>query len=176
MAAHSTQGMLYKPSFSFLSALLLSSTSLSFPNRFPIQMEYLTEEELKLAKFGLKVAYLAHDGQVRKSGEPFIIHPVAVAGLLAELRVDCDTVLAGLLHDTVEDTELTFLQLELLFGRTVRRIVEGETKVSKLPKIALMGGRGEEGSGGGGSSGLDEQAENLRQMFIAMSSKLVYKL
>lgn len=53
------------------------------------------------------------------------------------LKMDADTVIGGLLHDTVEDTDLTFLQVELLFGPIVRRIVEGETKVSKLPKIAL---------------------------------------
>jgi len=128
------------------------------------EVGYLTEEEVKRIEFGLEVAYMAHDGQYRKSGEPFIIHPAAVGALLAGLKVDCDTVLAGLLHDTVEDTELTFLQVELMFGPTVRRIVEGETKVSKLPKIAL--GRG--GEEGGGD--LDEQAENLRQMFIAMSA------
>eukprot|EP00614_Pseudopedinella_elastica_P014864 CAMPEP_0172583616 /NCGR_PEP_ID=MMETSP1068-20121228/3219_1 /TAXON_ID=35684 /ORGANISM="Pseudopedinella elastica, Strain CCMP716" /LENGTH=913 /DNA_ID=CAMNT_0013377481 /DNA_START=220 /DNA_END=2961 /DNA_ORIENTATION=+ len=137
------------------------------------EIGYLGEEEVKRVEFGLKVAYCAHDGQKRKSGEPFIIHPVAVAGLLAGLRMDADAVIAGLLHDTVEDTDLTFLQVEVLFGSTVRRIVEGETKVSKLPKLAL-GARqaGSSATAVGPSVGghpMDEQAENLRQMFIAMS-------
>lgn len=104
----------------------------------------------------LCIAYRAHRGQMRKSGEPFIIHPVEVAILLANLKMDGETVMAGLLHDTVEDTDLTFDQIEELFGSTVRSIVEGETKVSKLPKIAF-------------TDYADEQAENLRQMFVAMT-------
>jgi (p)ppGpp synthase/HD superfamily hydrolase len=82
---------------------------------------------------------------------------VEVALLLSGLKMDAETVMAGLLHDTVEDTELTFAQVEALFGRTVRSIVEGETKVSKLPKQLAF------------SEYADEQAENLRQMFVAMT-------
>ena len=104
----------------------------------------------------LRVAYRAHRGQMRKSGDPFIIHPVEVALLLSGLKMDGETVMAGLLHDTVEDTDLTFAQVEAMFGHTVRTIVEGETKVSKLPKLAF-------------SDYADEQAENLRQMFVAMT-------
>ena len=103
----------------------------------------------------LAFAYQAHRGQVRRSGEPYITHPVAVAGILADLHMDKESLEAGLLHDTVEDTEVTFEAIEARFGPGVRRIVEGETKVSKLPKLAE---RLE-----------DEQAENLRQMFIAMT-------
>lgn len=120
------------------------------------KVSYLgTEMVVKVYK-ALCVAYRAHRGQVRKSGEPFIIHPVQVGLLLADLRMDGETVMAGLLHDTVEDTDLTFVQVEALFGSTVRAIVEGETKVSKLPKLAF-------------SDFADEQAENLRQMFVAMT-------
>ncbi|GMH73585.1 hypothetical protein TrRE_jg11628, partial [Triparma retinervis] len=107
-------------------------------------------------KSALRVAYLSHQGQMRKSGEPFIIHPISVAILLTELSMDVHSVMAGLLHDTVEDTDLTFAEVEALFGQTVRKIVEGETKVSKLPKLAF-------------SDYADEQAENLRQMFVAMT-------
>jgi hypothetical protein len=127
-----------------------------FWQRLHPALEYLSPAKQKKVLLGLKVAYVAHIDQKRKSGEPFIIHPVAVAELLADMRMDCDTVVAGLLHDTVEDTDLTFTQVETFFGRTVRHIVEGETKVSKLPKIAL-------------GAYADEQAENLRQMFIAMT-------
>ena len=83
-------------------------------------------------KSALRVAYLSHQGQMRKSGEPFIIHPISVAILLTELSMDVHSVMAGLLHDTVEDTDLTFAEVEALFGQTVRKIVEGETKVSKV--------------------------------------------
>jgi len=119
-------------------------------------ISYLGTEQVAKIYDALRVAYRAHRGQMRKSGEPFIIHPVEVAMLLAGLKMDGPTVKAGLLHDTVEDTELTFELVEDMFGNVVRSIVEGETKVSKLPKIAF-------------SDYADEQAENLRQMFVAMT-------
>lgn len=119
-------------------------------------VSYLGTEKVVKVYDALRVAYRAHRGQARKSGEPFIIHPVEVSLLLAGLKMDEATVMAGLLHDTVEDTDLTFELIEDMFGMTVRTIVEGETKVSKLPKLAF-------------SDYADEQAENLRQMFVAMT-------
>ncbi|RWW66305.1 hypothetical protein BHE74_00026340, partial [Ensete ventricosum] len=106
-------------------------------------ISYLAPEELKLVHDALKgsshvnilissvqVAFEAHDGQKRRSGEPFIIHPVEVARILGELELDWESIAAGLLHDTVEDTKLvTFDRIEKEFGATVRHIVEGETKV-----------------------------------------------
>jgi len=119
-------------------------------------VSYLGTERVVKIYDALRVAYRAHRGQARKSGEPFIIHPVEVSLLLAGLKMDEATVMAGLLHDTVEDTDLTFELLEEMFGKSVRLIVEGETKVSKLPKLAIP-------------DYADEQAENLRQMFVAMT-------
>ncbi|KAL3816998.1 hypothetical protein ACHAXA_010118 [Cyclostephanos tholiformis] len=119
-------------------------------------LTYLGRDARRQVKQALCVAYRAHRSQVRKSGEPFIIHPVEVALLLSGMKMDASTVMSGLLHDTVEDTDLTFEQVEAMFGREVRNIVEGETKVSKLPKLAF-------------ADYADEQAENLRQMFIAMT-------
>jgi hypothetical protein len=121
-------------------------------------VSYLGTERVVKVYDALRVAYRAHRGQARKSGEPFIIHPVEVSLLLAGLKMDEATVMAGLLHDTVEDTDLTFELLEGMFGKSVRLIVEGETKVSKLPKLAIP-------------DYADEQAENLRQMFVAMTGK-----
>lgn len=121
-------------------------------------VSYLGTERVVKIYDALRVAYRAHRGQARKSGEPFIIHPVEVSLLLAGLKMDEATVMAGLLHDTVEDTDLTFELLEEMFGKSVRLIVEGETKVSKLPKLAIP-------------DYADEQAENLRQMFVAMTGK-----
>lgn len=95
-----------------------------------------------------------HRGMLRRSGEPFITHPVAVTEILAEMKLDSSALLAGLLHDTVEDTEATFEQVEEKFGEAVRRIVEGETKISKLAVRVYE----------------NEQAENLRQMLLAMTS------
>jgi len=119
-------------------------------------VSYLGTTNSAKIKEALKVAYISHKHQKRKSGEPFIIHPIEVAILLTSLYMDAETIMAGLLHDTVEDTNLTFDQIERKFGLTVRTIVEGETKVSKLPKLQF-------------SSYADEQAENLRQMFVAMT-------
>ncbi|BDP42036.1 GTP pyrophosphokinase [Deinococcus aetherius] len=108
----------------------------------------------------------AHEGVKRKSGEPYITHPVAVAIILAGLGMDTDSLLAGLLHDTVEDVEgVTFEEIERRFGPDVRRIVEGETKVSKLSK---QGSQAAEVS----DAGRDVQAENLRQMLVAMTGDI----
>ncbi|KAI0557050.1 HD/PDEase domain containing protein [Gracilaria domingensis] len=98
------------------------------------KLDYLEPRARERVLCALEVATVAHRGQKRKSGEPFIIHPVAVAAILADLRMDRDCIIAGLLHDTVEDTPVTLDELETLFGRDVRRIVEGETKLSKLAK------------------------------------------
>jgi len=126
-------------------------------------ISYLPEEEHCVVRDALIVAYGAHAGQNRRSGEPFICHPVAVAILLAGLSMDRDTIVAGLLHDTVEDTFLRFEDVERRFGVDVRSLVEGETKVSKLPKLdATLGSETQ------GSKEL-EQLENLRQMFVAMT-------
>lgn len=96
------------------------------------RIDYLEPSARHSVLAALEVASVAHFGQMRKSGEPFIIHPIAVAAILAEMRMDRDSVVAGLLHDTVEDTEMTLEEVEHLFGVDVRKIVEGETKFSKL--------------------------------------------
>lgn len=98
------------------------------------KLDYLEPNARERVLSALEVANVAHEGQKRKSGEPFIIHPVAVAAILADMRMDRDCIIAGLLHDTVEDTPITLEELECLFGSDVRRIVEGETKFSKLAK------------------------------------------
>lgn len=113
---------------------------------------YLPDRDRLRVGEAFDVAERAHRGDLRRSGEPYITHPVAVAELLAEMQLDGDAIIAGLLHDTVEDTALTFDEIESGFGSAVRRIVEGETKISKLAVRAYE----------------DEQAENLRQMLLAM--------
>ncbi|KAM3569559.1 hypothetical protein VYU27_008352 [Nannochloropsis oceanica] len=91
------------------------------------------EDQAKV-ETALQVAYHAHLGQVRRSGEPFVRHPIEVAKILCELGMDADSITAGLLHDTVEDTPVSVADVQAVFGAAVRRLVEGETKVSKLPK------------------------------------------
>ena len=101
-------------------------------------------------------AYEFHEGQTRKSGEPYIAHPVAVATLLRSLGGDSVTIAAGFLHDVVEDTEVTPEEIEELFGEEVRLLVEGVTKLSKFNF----------------SSTTERQAENFRRMFLAMATDI----
>ncbi|KAF3562789.1 hypothetical protein DY000_02010867 [Brassica cretica] len=127
-------------------------------------ISYLSCKELEYVQKGLKLAFEAHDGQKRRSGEPFIIHPVAVARILGELELDWESIVAGLLHDTVEDTNfVTFEKIEAEFGATVRHIVEGETKVSKLGKLKCKTDT---------ESIQDVKADDLRQMFLAMTDEV----
>ncbi|GFP80632.1 putative gtp diphosphokinase rsh1 chloroplastic [Phtheirospermum japonicum] len=127
-------------------------------------ISYLPSKEQQLVHKALNLAFEAHDGQKRRSGEPFIIHPVAVAQILGELELDWESIAAGLLHDTVEDTNVvTFERIEEDFGTTVRRIVEGETKVSKLGKLK---------SKDENHSVQDVKADDLRQMFLAMTEEV----
>jgi len=118
------------------------------------QTSYLPSADRARLAEAFAVADEAHRGVKRRSGEPYLTHPVAVTALLAEMRLDGDALIAGLLHDTVEDTPITFDDIEDRFGATVRKIVEGETKISKLAVRVYE----------------DEQAENLRQMLLAMVS------
>jgi GTP pyrophosphokinase len=101
-------------------------------------------------------AYQLHEGQYRKSGEPYIAHPIAVAGLLRDLGGDSITIAAGFLHDVVEDTEVTPEEIEERFGKEVRQLVEGVTKLSKFNF----------------SSKTERQAENFRRMFLSMAKDI----
>lgn len=102
-----------------------------------------------MASFGSKEA---HEGQTRSSGEPYIIHPVAVARILAEMHLDNETLMAALLHDVIEDTEVTKEELAAQFGETVAELVDG---VSKLDKLKFRDRK-------------EAQAENFRKMILAM--------
>jgi GTP diphosphokinase / guanosine-3',5'-bis(diphosphate) 3'-diphosphatase len=126
----------------------------TFPPSLEKKASYLSQDDLARLEAAYAVAEKAHRGMKRKSGDPFITHPVAVTEILADMRLDPDALVAGLLHDTVEDTDVTFAELEDTFGVTVRKIVEGETKISKLAVRVYE----------------DEQSENLRQMLMAMGN------
>ncbi|BDA73593.1 (p)ppGpp synthetase I (GTP pyrophosphokinase), SpoT/RelA [Rivularia sp. IAM M-261] len=103
-----------------------------------------------------RFAYDLHDGQLRKSGEPYICHPVAVAGLLRDLGGSPAMIAAGFLHDVVEDTDVTIEEIEERFGAEVRRLVEGVTKLSKINFKTKTEG----------------QAENFRRMFMSMAQDI----
>lgn len=114
--------------------------------------EYLPAESVLDIQRAFVVARDAHDGQMRSSGDPYITHPVAVAAILADMRMDNETLMAALLHDVIEDTPVSKEELSELFGETVADLVEG---VSKLDKIQF-------------SSKQEAQAENFRKMMMAM--------
>ena len=124
------------------------------PAQLADKAAYLDKADVYRLTEAYDVAFRAHDGVLRRDGSPYISHPVAVAEILAELNLDADALIAGLLHDTVEDTDLSFADVEAQFGIPVRRIVEGETKISKLNVRVYE----------------DEQSVNLRQMLLAMVS------
>ncbi|QSX30327.1 bifunctional GTP diphosphokinase/guanosine-3',5'-bis pyrophosphate 3'-pyrophosphohydrolase [Shewanella cyperi] len=117
---------------------------------------YLDSGQMALLKQAYQVARDAHEGQMRTSGEPYITHPVAVARILADMRLDHETLMAALLHDTIEDTHVTKDDLAELFGPSVAELVEG---VSKLDKLKFRDKK-------------EAQAENFRKMMMAMTQDI----
>ncbi|HEX9680745.1 MAG TPA: bifunctional (p)ppGpp synthetase/guanosine-3',5'-bis(diphosphate) 3'-pyrophosphohydrolase [Anaerolineales bacterium] len=110
-----------------------------------------------------EVAELAHRGQKRASGEAYIQHSLAVAAILAELGAPLAVLIAGLLHDTVEDTPLTLPQIRQEFGEEVAKLVDGVTKLTQLPRVSRVDGDGRDGSGRS-----ELAKETLRKTFLAM--------
>lgn len=109
------------------------------------------------------VAYAAHSGDLRKSGEPYIVHPIEVTRILAYMRLDGETMAAGLLHDVVEDTEVTLEQIETIFGSRLAHLVDGTTKLGKIQWMPEA-----EDSRNKQEREREQQAESLRKMFLAM--------
>ena len=113
---------------------------------------YLSKKQVDYVRAAYVLARDAHDGQTRSSGDPYITHPVAVAGILADMKLDYETLMAALLHDVIEDTEYSKEDLSLAFNDTVAELVEG---VSKLDKLKF-------------GTKQEAQAENFRKMLMAM--------
>ncbi|MDD2579152.1 MAG: HD domain-containing protein, partial [Eubacteriales bacterium] len=111
---------------------------------------YAGESGCERIEAAFDYALAAHESQRRKTGEPYIIHPLAVAEILTELEVDADTLIAALLHDTVEDTDRTLEEVREHFGEEVANLVDGVTKLGRIPY----------------SSKEEIQAENFRKMFL----------
>ncbi|MEP6881732.1 MAG: bifunctional (p)ppGpp synthetase/guanosine-3',5'-bis(diphosphate) 3'-pyrophosphohydrolase [Dokdonella sp.] len=117
---------------------------------------YLTEEQILRVRRAYEVGARAHEGQTRKSGEPYITHPVAVAGILADLGMDAETIIAAILHDTLEDTSVSAEELTEEFGSTVSELVDGVTKLDKLHFKSRQ----------------EAAAESFRKMLLAMARDL----
>ena len=120
-------------------------------------LKYHPSTDISMIEKAYKVASEAHEGQKRKSGEPYIIHPLCVAIILADLELDKETIVAGLLHDAVEDTWMTYEEVEKEFGSEVALLVDGVTKLGQLSYSADK---------------VEVQAENLRKMFLAMAKDI----
>jgi GTP pyrophosphokinase len=116
---------------------------------------------VELVTRAAQLAIEAHSGETRQSGEPYAMHPIAVATILAGMQLDAETVAGGLLHDVIEDTAITLERVESEFGGRVARLVDGVTKLGRIPWTA------DDGEGAGSRENA-HQAENLRKMFLAM--------
>ena len=119
--------------------------------------KYHPSADLSMIEKAYRIAKNAHEGQFRKSGEPYIIHPLCVAIILADLELDKETIVAGLLHDAVEDTIMTTEEIQQEFGAEVALLVDGVTKLGQLSYSADK---------------VELQAENLRKMFLAMAKDI----
>ncbi|MCX8130986.1 MAG: bifunctional (p)ppGpp synthetase/guanosine-3',5'-bis(diphosphate) 3'-pyrophosphohydrolase [Clostridia bacterium] len=112
--------------------------------------------DFTLVEKAYNVSKKAHDGQQRVSGDPYIIHPIEVACILAELELDCTSIVAAILHDTIEDTTCTCEQLKEGFGEEIATLVDGVTKLGQIPYTTKE----------------EQQVENLRKMFLAMAKDI----
>jgi len=119
--------------------------------------DYYPEGNLDIIDRAYIYSARVHDGQVRLSGEPYLSHPLEVAGILTDMKLDVESIAAGLLHDVIEDTHATAEEIEKTFGPEIRQIVSGVTKISKLPLAGSKRAR---------------QAESIRKMILAMADDI----
>ena len=134
-----------------------TSPSVLYEELISSVQKYHPSTDISMIEKAYRIARDAHEGQVRKSGEPYIIHPLCVGIILADLELDKETIVAGLLHDVVEDTVMTTEEITQEFGAEVALLVDGVTKLGQLNYSADK---------------VEVQAENLRKMFLAMAKDI----
>lgn len=134
---------------------MIVDTKLEFEKLLKILSEKYPNEDLDMVKLAYEFASSAHLGQKRRSGDDYIIHPLATAQFLAELKMDIPTIIAGLLHDVPEDTSITIEDIKKNFDKEIAILVAGITKLGALKY-----------------RGMERYAENLRRMFVAMSNDI----
>ena len=134
-----------------------TSPSVLYEELISSVQKYHPSTDISMIEKAYRIARDAHEGQVRKSGEPYIIHPLCVGIILADLELDKETIVAGLLHDVVEDTVMTTEEITQEFGAEVALLVDGVTKLGQLNYSADK---------------VEVQADNLRKMFLAMAKDI----
>lgn len=132
------------------------NVSMTFESLIEKASTYMKPDEIEWLKKAYEFAADAHRGQERKSGEPYILHPVEVAGILVNMQMDMTTVVAALLHDVVEDTKITLDQLQQQFGPAVAKLVDGVTKLERMKFKSME----------------EQKAETHRKMFVAMAKDI----
>src|SRR2546427_279244 len=135
---------------------MATSTATSIHDLIERVQRYTPNAQVALIRRAYDFSARAHEGQVRRSGEPYLKHPLAVAEVLATLKLDVSAIVAGLLHDTVEDTVCTREQIEAEFGKDIARLVDGVTKIGQIPFKSYE----------------EKQAENFRKMLISMADDI----
>ncbi len=135
--------------------------------------QYHPSTDFSIVKKAYDIAKNAHDGQLRKSGEPYIIHPMTVAFILADLELDIESIVSGILHDVIEDTSIGYEKVEEMFGKEIAEIVEGVTKLDKIEDTLKEDSKSKELVKSKNKNNREElQAENYRKMFIAMAKDI----
>ncbi|MBQ4257782.1 MAG: bifunctional (p)ppGpp synthetase/guanosine-3',5'-bis(diphosphate) 3'-pyrophosphohydrolase [Clostridia bacterium] len=130
--------------------------SVSFDTLLSVIRKSGKEFDLEMIRRAYEFAEKAHSGQMRRSGEPYIVHPISVACIVVELGMDSESIAAALLHDVVEDTDTTLAQIQKEFGGSIAELIDGLTKISRIAY----------------SDREEEQAENIRKMLIAMADDI----
>ncbi|WP_010098976.1 RelA/SpoT family protein [Ornithinibacillus scapharcae] len=135
---------------------MAKNENITIDNLIEKARSYLSEEDIHFIIRAYQYAEKAHEGQFRKSGEAYIIHPIQVAGILVDLKMDPETIAGGFLHDVVEDTDITLEMIEEEFNKEVAMLVDGVTKLGKIKYKSKEA----------------QQAENHRKMFVAMAKDI----
>ena len=138
--------------------MLATSTTLPEPvlDLRDLLNTYLEPEKVAIVLRAFEIGDKAHQGQTRKTGEPYILHPIAVARILANMRMDYSSVAAAILHDTIEDTPLTQEEIDSRFGEEIAELVDGVTKLDKMKFRTRH----------------EADAESFRKLMLAMSRDL----
>src|SRR3954465_344361 len=131
-------------------------TATKFRDLLKLVRENRPADDLDIIQRAYEFSLQHHNGQTRASGEPYLVHPLEVALVLAEMKLDSTAIAAGLLHDAVEDTEVTNKEIEEKFGAPVAHIVDGVTKIAKINLASRE----------------ERQAENVRKMVLAMTDDI----